>query len=359
MEDNNPILELHINPTYAVCVPQRSGGNNKRSSAQLENQENLKNNERGEGLSRKAVRRLTNAVNWLVASAKNKSIYYREENKRFNFKINFVTLTLPTLDHGISDHHFKSKLLHNFINTCRYKFDMKNFVWKVETQENGNIHAHFTTDTFIHWKDLRKVWNRILEKNGIIDQYHDKHKNLDFEEYNKIYNASGKKEIEKVRKAFEQGKNDNWRNPNTTDVHAVHKVKDIAAYLAKYMSKSDEERRQIKGRLWGCSQALSETNKMVLEICGSKDYDLFDDLFSPEIKYKPIEVPDKFTGKPRKIGEMFFFKLSDWGTKIKGRLLEEFNKHRFNIRYGIEFESLKQAIAPPEAIANYYEVLTN
>src|SRR5690606_15700456 len=187
----------------------------------------------------KASRRLSNAVNWLIASAKNKYIFDKESGKKFTFKINFITLTLPTTDHNISDHYFKSKLLHNFINTCRYKHDLKNYVWKVETQENGNIHAHFTTDTFIHWKDLRDIWNRILIKHGVMESYTKKHKSIDFDEYVFLYGSRKNSDLKKLRKAYDFGVSTNWESPNTTDVHAVHKVKDIASYIATYMSKKE------------------------------------------------------------------------------------------------------------------------
>jgi hypothetical protein len=350
MNSATGIFDLHIKPTYAVLVPQRENKPNYKTSRRIAAEENLKNNELTGVLSHKATRRLVNSVNWLVASAKNKTVFDKLTGKRFNFKINFVTLTLPCLDHGITDHEFKSKLLHNFINTCRYKFDLKNFVWKVETQENGNIHAHFTTDTFIHWKDLRRVWNRILEKRGILDIYTNNHKNLTFDEYNNLYNPENKKELEKMKKAFIFGQNTEWKEPNTTDVHAVHKVKDISAYLAKYMSKKEEGRRIIKGRVWGCSHNLSEKNKLTIEICGSEDYDYIQEFHKEEIFYKPIQIENSLNSSLTTIGEMYFFKLMDWGTILKGRLLQKFNEHRFNIRHNIDIESLKNIIIPQEKI---------
>lgn len=333
-----PIYELHVKPTYAVVIPQRHQDRFFRTREQISNQVNLTQNRHKGKLSPKAVKRMTNSVNWLVASAKNKWVYDKQSGKRFNFRINFITLTLPTLDHGISDHKFKADLLHNFINTCRYRYGLKNYVWKVETQANGNIHAHFTTDTFIHWKDIRNVWNRILTKRGIIDIYRNKHSSMTFEEYTALYDPTGAKGKEQMRRAFTTGCNSSWSDPNSTDVHAVYKVKDIGAYLAKYMTKEDEERRTINGRLWGCSTNLSETNKLVIELCDHQDYIFLQSLDQPSIKYKAIESkPDAF-GKTHHLASLFLYKLNDWGTKIKGALLEKFNEHRFNIRYNINIE---------------------
>lgn len=340
MMDTSPILELHINPTYAVCVPQRLPGNYTRSEKQILNEQNLRQNKPKEQMSRKAIRRLTNSVNWLVASAKQKWIFDKPSKKRFSFRVNFITLTIPTLDHNVTDHQFKKDLLHNFINTCRVAYGLKNYVWKVEAQANGNIHAHFTTDTFIHWKDVRKVWNRILDKKGIIDNYRNKHKNMTFERYCELYNYDNSRSAQQMARAFQQGVDCNWSDPNSTDVHAVHKVKDIAAYLAKYMSKNDDERRNIKGRLWGCSYNLSESNKLVVEIHGSQDTSIISELFKPEIAYKELTAVSSLTKLPFRVGEIFFYKISDWGSVIKGKLLDIFNQHRFNIRYNIDVNSI-------------------
>lgn len=352
----SPVFELHIQPTYAVCVPQRLPSNYLRSEKQIQNEQNLKENKPKEQMSRKAIRRLTNSVNWLVASAKQKWIFDKSLKKRFSFKVNFITLTLPTLDHDITDNQFKKDLLHNFINTCRVAYGLKNYVWKVEAQENGNIHVHFTTDTFIHWKDVRNVWNRILLKKGIIQAYQNKHINMSFEDYCNLYNPTGEKDIQSLKRAFAHGQDTNWTDPNSTDVHAVHKVKDIAAYLAKYMSKKDEDRRPIKGRLWGCSYNLSESNKLVVEIQGHEDTEIISELFKPEIEYKEITAVSALSKLPFRVGEIFFYKIADWGNVIKGKLLEKFNEHRFNIRHNINVTREKFSEKVIEAMTPVFQL---
>lgn len=329
------IFEMHVKPTYAVVFPQRTRTGNK-SQAQRDNEINLKENQLRGVMSKKAISRMTNAINWMVASAQTKTVFDRESKKRYSFKVNFITLTLPTTQHECTDHFFKSVLLHNFINTCRYKYDLKNYIWKVETQANGNIHAHFTTDTFIHWKDLRNTWNTILSKNGLIDQYQDKHSSMSFEEYCQTYNSDNSKTVEQLKKSFEFGVSTSWRSPNSTDVHAVHKIDNIAGYLSKYMCKKEEGRRLIKGRVWGCSYNLSEKNKLVLEMVGNEDTDLFDELCKQQISYKQITQISALTNKAFVVGEIFFYKMHHWGSVIKGRLLEKYNEHRFAIRQAID-----------------------
>ena len=349
MSAANQIWELHVNPTYAVYIPQRDPSTYIKSQARIDNEINLLQNDHHGKVSRKAARRLSNAVNWLVASAKTKYVYDKTTGKRYSFKVNFVTLTLPANSQEISDHHFKSKLLHSFINTCRYSFNLKNFIWKVEAQENGNIHAHFTTDTFIHWKDLRKAWNRILLKNGLLNTYQEKHAKMSFSDYCNAYDPKKERDQQQLRKAYDYGCSTNWLDPNTTDVHSVWSVKDLAAYLAKYMIKDEEDRRSIAGRLWSCSYNLSAQNKLVLELHGSHDQDLLEPLFDDQIKFVPLEGIDKLTSKPYRIGELFMYRLDHWGSIIKGRLLAKYNEHRFNIRHNIDVQAAKTAAMRPEA----------
>lgn len=354
---DHPIFDLHVFPTYAVCLKQRAprvafdtetgevlpGDVNspgspigpKKSAAQLENEKNLRMNERSAGLSYKASRRLINAVNWLVASARSKTIYDKSTGKKYSFKVNFVTLTLPTTEHEITDHHFKSVLLHNFINTCRNAHKMRNFVWKVETQKNGNIHAHFTTDTFIHWRDLRTVWNNILQNHGIIGKYQHRHRQMSFDDYAAEYTAQYKGDQSRLRKAYDSGVSSDWTDPNTTDVHAVWKVDDVAGYLAKYMGKNEADRREIKGRLWSCSYSLSSKNKLTIELCGTDDQDVLAPLHSDKIAWKPIQIASKLGNSLTTIGDIFFYRLSDWGTILTGRLLSFFNEFRYKIRHDL------------------------
>ena len=353
----HPIYDLHVFPTYAVRLRQRppkvpydpatgevielqpdSPGTPvgpMKTLAQIENEKNLRMNERTAGLSYKASRRLINAVNWLVASAKAKTIYDKSTGKSYSFKVNFVTLTLPTTDHEITDHHFKSVLLHNFINTCRASHNMRNFVWKVETQKNGNIHAHFTTDTFIHWRKLRDIWNKILSEKGIIGKYQSRHAAMSFEDYSSEYAAQYNGDTERIKRAYDQGVASGWTDPNTTDVHAVWKVDDVAGYLSKYMGKNEADRREIKGRLWSCSYSLSSKNKLTIELCGSDDQDVIAPLHDDKIAWKPIQIASKLGGSLTTIGDIFFYRLSDWGTILTGRLLSFFNEFRYKIRHDL------------------------
>lgn len=336
-----PIFNLYVKPTYSVLLPQRGKREQTRSQLQLKTEENLKDNRVKGELSKTSSTKLKNAINWLTAAAPTKRVYHKQSKSYYKFKLNFITLTLPTTDHNITDEYFKKKMLHNFLNTARYKFKLNNYIWKVETQKNGNIHAHITSDTFIHYEDLRKCWNKILIKHNVMQPYTEKHSKLTFEDYNNLYNPDNKHDILKIQKAFSDGCNSDWKNPNSTDVKAVHKIQDIASYLAKYLSKSDDERRQIKGRLWGCSYALSQANNLTIEVNPDNEKEILKCLMKKEIQFKELTIEDKLTSQPRKIGELFMHALKDWGTTITGELLDIYNEHLFFIRNNINTLALK------------------
>lgn len=352
-----PIFNLFVKPTYSVLLPQRTARRNPLSQSQIKALVNLKDNKVKGELSKTSATKLKNAINWLTAAAPMKTIYHKSSGQKFKFKLNFITLTLPTTEHEISDDYFKKKILHNFLNTARYKFGLKNYVWKVEAQKNGNIHAHLTTDTFIHYADLSKAWNKILSTHGLIEAYTTKHKAMSFDDYNVTYNKGNARLISQVRDAYEKGVSSGWTQPNSTDVKAVHKIDDIAAYLIKYMAKSEAGKRPIKGRLWGCSYNLSQANNLTVEVRPDNAQQIMKPLMQKAINFKPIEIKDKLSGLPRKIGECFLYTLKDWGSLIVGQLNDIYSEHLFFIRNNINTEALRfynyESIIQPEPIEVY------
>lgn len=337
---NNEIqgVNVFLKPTYAFIMPARNSRRGPLTEMQRNNLKHLEKNQHQGKLSAKATKRLVNSVNWLIASAKKKWVFDSSKNKHFSFKVNFITLTLPGDFQMISDHKFKSVLLHNFINQCRYHYGLKNFVWKCEAQANGKIHAHFTTDTYLPWKGIRRIWNKILLTNGLLDMHIVKHSSMTFDDYCSAYNADNKHSLKLMRRRFEEGQASGWTDPNSTDVHAVYKVKDIGAYLAKYMSKKEEDRRGIEGRIWSCSYNISEANKLSVSI----PFDMGDSALEPFMNgdFKWIEVfsKDKDGLPGLKIGELFFFKLQDILTKITGPIGQVYRDTLFKIRNGIQLD---------------------
>lgn len=159
-------------------------------------------------LSPHSRKRMTKALNLLVALAKKKRVQNPKTNKWFTFKVNFVTLTLPSAQRSVSDRDLKTKVFDPFIKSMKRKHSLKSYVWRAERQFNGNLHFHLTTETFLPLHSIRDEWNRFLSKYHFIDEFKLNHGHI---------------------------------NPNSTDVHSVHKINNIGAYMVKYMSKNPKE----------------------------------------------------------------------------------------------------------------------
>lgn len=168
-------------------------------------------------------KRLTRAINLLCAIARPKEATDFKTGKLFKFRVNFITLTLPAPQGDIPDKDIK-KCLDNWIKRAKRKYHLNSYVWRAEVQQNQNIHFHMLSDTYIRWDLLRNDWNECLAPTGLVKKFEAKH---------------------------------GHSNPNSTDVHAVLKIRNLSAYFVKYMSKSHKEGdRKILGKVWDCSKNL-------------------------------------------------------------------------------------------------------
>lgn len=313
---HSPIVEYcyHITPGKIFVKSERFKEYSAPSAAFIRNQKNLLNHKVKGDLSDKAAKRMRTAIEWLVASAKEKSVYLKETKSNFKFKVNFITLTLAQPQSDLSDKKFKSLLLEPFIKRMKYHFNLKNYVWKAETQQNGNIHIHLTTDTFIHYLDIRKHWNQILYKHGYLSEFFDKHGHHD---------------------------------PNSTDVHSVQNVQNLAAYLVKYFSKNDNDRRKIGGRLWGCNYALSRANSCKVVASPEQVAEVTRHLAYQALKHVRIESEANAFGRKIKFGDLYYINKDQWGTEVAGPVYECFREHIAQIRSGNDlfFQEKKKQIA--------------
>lgn len=155
-------------------------------------------------ISHKAQRRLSQAVDWMVYLAKPKPLYPERPKCSLQFRLNFITLTLS--DHQMHDDNtIKKELLQPFLDTLRKTWGCNLYMWRAESQRNGNIHFHLVTDVYIPWWKIRNRWNAIQSRLGYTDRFLRIHPGVE---------------------------------PNSTDVHSVTRVKKLGAYLAKYCSKN-------------------------------------------------------------------------------------------------------------------------
>jgi hypothetical protein len=212
------IKELSYSPMVGTCnlrhyLPQTVSNINTRNSSGT-NDDNIRKDYR-------SVNRLRNALNVLMLQSPVNYTTDKSTGKTYRFFLNFITLTLSQKQMH-DDGFIQRKMLQPFLKWL-IRNNATGYVWKAEIQKNGNIHYHITTNKYIHYGRIRTKWNSIQFKNGYLKDYFDKYGN---------------------------------HNPNSTDVKSVKSATKAFKYIAKYMLKIEEDKRQVASHKFGYSKNL-------------------------------------------------------------------------------------------------------
>jgi len=159
------------------------------------------------GVSRKQAQRIRKSIEWLYLISRKKTCYNSRTGKYFNFKINMITLTIPS-PYEMSDKEVLRKLLKPFLRRLRIDIKGAMYVWKAEVQDNGAVHFHINTNVFIKLDWLKLTWNKILINENLLE-------------------------------------NTKQMTNTTTDIKAIKNPETLGKYLANYVSKKD-----IKKKAW-------------------------------------------------------------------------------------------------------------
>lgn len=280
---------ITINPNYTLITPVYVFDNDKGYN--YDRIKNLANNTfkkyTGE-ISKSSMVKLRFAISLLNYLSKPKKVLNNLTNTYYTFKISFITLTLPSPQNNISDNEIKNKYLNNFLIQSKNKYGMKDYIWKAETQENGNIHFHITTNIYYDHQKLRNLWNKILSNGPFINEFYEKNRHY---------------------------------NPNSTDIHSVKNIVNYENYMVKYMCKKEENRRKIVGKIWDCSNSLNYKNRLLLEDYDS-NYEIEKILEEKLSQYKKekeycsiyeVRIEELKRLGIRKIDDI----IKDWENKIK------------------------------------------
>jgi len=166
-----------------------------------------------------SVRRIRTAVEVLLQRSPEKMVYNPIIQRPTKFRLTFLTLTL-SCQQIIPPKEAYSEGLAPFLRWVR-GVGVSDYIWKAELQARGQVHYHITTNQFIRYDQIKSTWNRIQERAGWLDDFVQRH---------------------------------GHRNPNSTDIHAVYKVRRLDLYLCKYLAKDGGGLGG--GRVWGCSESL-------------------------------------------------------------------------------------------------------
>lgn len=173
-------------------------------------------------LTSHSQRRIMRSVDILLQRSPNHRIWNPVVEKHHDFRIGFATLTIPT-HRVVKASHGHKNLLQPFLRTARRKWGIEDYIWKAELQERGQLHYHITWNRFVEFTRIRDEWNKLLRKNRLSDEFAARYGHF---------------------------------NPNSTDIHAVWKVRNLKAYLAKYIAKDEQNKTRLDGKIWDASKSL-------------------------------------------------------------------------------------------------------
>ncbi len=265
-------------------------------------------------ISEKAGRRISQAIDWMLYLAKPKPLYPDRPKSTKKFRVNFITLTLSA-PQVHDDNEIKEQLLQPFLDTLRKTWNCSQYLWRAESQANGNIHFHLVTDVYVEWWKIRNRWNAIQQRLGYVSRFREKH---------------------------------GHSTPNSTDVHSVVKIKNLAAYFRAYLGKNAKSNlytllnsnspeiqpcynpseaaellpakakmyRAIGGKLWGLSYSLSRIRSVVLCTWDITDDSLRD--FWAKFKDKRKEY-DYHT--------CIYVSVATWAKAVQGELYTAFKEY--------------------------------
>lgn len=296
-------------------------------------------------VSIQARRKIEKAIDYLLVISSNKSQLNRISGRSINFKVAFITLTLPSKQIH-SDKEIKNKCLNQFITELCKVYKVKNFIWRSERQQNLNVHFHILIDKFIPYQEIRDRWNRIINKLGYVDRYRQEQQNWHSQGFRVRPELLKTWSKEKQFQAYLRGSKNHWNSPNSTDIHSIRKITNIKRYIVKYMTKQNEdklENSELKelenlekietglteiyesGRIWACSQNLSKITGARLEL---------DSLVQKEME-QIIEDTEiyRFTDKYFSIYYIDIEKLRQKGLDYLFKKFCEYLIKRFNFNY--------------------------
>lgn len=218
--------------------------------------EQFKDNHHYGRVSATALRKISRAVQYMTFIVPKRRYYSTPDGRSSTYFLNFITLTLSS-NQIHSDNEIKRSILEPFLNEMRKRYKVRNYIWRAERQENGNIHFHIISDRFIWWNDLRNSWNYFQERLGYVSRYRVSQREFHKAGFQYRPEKSKNWPYSKQLAAWREGIRTDWASPNSTDVHSLKTVANVRSYLTKYITKSDGD-SDIEGRLWGSSYELTK-----------------------------------------------------------------------------------------------------
>lgn len=282
-------------------------------------------------ISKTAQNNIRQKITWLYQLSKSRYKKTTSGKEIFNFKMSFITLTLPSKQmHNTA--FITQNCLNQLLTELRENDGLINYVWRLEFQKNGNVHYHLATDSFLDYDLLRSRWNRILAKYGYVKFYHEKFSAMSLSNYIANYHDKEKNDFALLAKRYAYGKKTNWIEPPTVDVKSCTTGKSISFYISKYFNKKeksgiqknflDNEENSQGMRLWFCSRGLSRL-KTISEFVEIAEVPF--EILCGSISFAKKMVYDYCT--------VIYFSISNASNYYKSILYEKFRAYGNSMNY--------------------------
>jgi hypothetical protein len=115
-------------------------------------------------------KRITKAITLMAMATPKKWKTNPMTGREYLHHLSFCTLTVS--DTTLIDHsRAYAELLAPFLQWLRDTKGVKAYVWKAELQKRLQIHYHIVFPDFIHHREIRKKWNHLQHKAGILTNF--------------------------------------------------------------------------------------------------------------------------------------------------------------------------------------------
>jgi hypothetical protein len=198
-------------------------------------------------------KRIETAVDVLLQCSPKRRVFNPVTKKEQHFQLSFITLTISshtTIQASEGHKALKSWLQHFRRPWHRRKMSepMTTYIWKAELQKRQQLHYHLVTNAWLHFAEIRRVWNDLQKARGWTDDYH-----------------------------RQKGHHD----PNSTDVHSIYKIRDVRRYLSKYIAKQEYQASPanpeagfpalmipvvLDAKVWGCSEDIKGKKRFTVKL---------------------------------------------------------------------------------------------
>lgn len=282
-------------------------------------------------LSKQASKTLIDRISFMYQLAKSRYKKTSSGKEIFNFKMSFFTLTLPS-----EQKHPTAKITKDCLNQfwieLQKKYNVVNYVWRLEFQKNGNVHYHCVSDSYVDYLELQTIWNRCIAKLGYVRDFQKKFEKMSWLTYYNLYHKNGVEDAKQLAKRYMNGKNSGWSAPPTVDVKSATSNKSVSLYIAKYFLKKektgvknnplDNEENSKSMRLWYCSNSVSRLSSIQIFLDDWRG--IVADAIAGDTSVKEV-----FTDWCR----IIYFQYQKLATDVKAIFQKIIQEHRQEINY--------------------------